>query len=148
MVMNRGARVLADSERVWAGRYFGAIGMEAIPEEWLLAGSSRCQARPCPPQLEQVVRQADEVPLRGYLAQAAEGEATKSSSLFGRAKDRIDDRLAKFVDGVPLGTTNAPLEHARYGEVSSDCLHSFFSSPPRFSGILSQMPPVMVPTGH
>src|SRR2546428_6593837 len=54
-------------------------------------------------ELEQVVGQADQRPLRSDLGVAAEGEAPKGPALLGLAKDRLDDRLAARVDLPSFG---------------------------------------------
>src|SRR5207249_5781872 len=54
-------------------------------------------------ELEQVVSQADQRPLRSDLVVAAEGEAPKGPALLGLAKDRLDDRFAARVDLPSFG---------------------------------------------
>src|SRR5206468_11397634 len=61
------------------------------------------RARPPSEELEQIVGQADQRPLRGDLVVAAEEEAPKGPALLGLAKDRLDDRLAACVDLPAFG---------------------------------------------
>src|SRR6266581_4856350 len=61
------------------------------------------RARPPSEELEQIVGQADQRPLRSDLVVAAEGEAPKGPALLGLAKDRLDDRLAACVDLPAFG---------------------------------------------
>src|SRR2546430_2704221 len=56
------------------------------------------RARPHSEELELVVGQADQRPLRNDLVVAAEGEAPKGTALLGLAEDRLHDRLAARVD--------------------------------------------------
>src|SRR2546430_5370822 len=65
------------------------------------------RARPPSEELEQIVGQADQRPLRSDLVVAAEEEAPKGPALLGLAKDRLDDRLAACVDLPAFG--RAPL---------------------------------------
>src|SRR2546429_1684203 len=60
------------------------------------------RARPPSEELEQIVGQADQRPLRSDLVVAAEEEAPKGPALLGLAKDRLDDRLAACVDPPAL----------------------------------------------
>src|SRR2546428_10217236 len=66
------------------------------------AGLDWLWARPHSEELEQVVGQADQRPLRSDLAVAAEGEAPTGPTLLGLANDRLDYRLAPLVDRAAL----------------------------------------------
>src|ERR1017187_7135857 len=52
-----------------------------------------------PEQLEQVGRQAHQLPLAANIVQAAQAEAPEASSLLDLPEDRLDDRLAHLVNG-------------------------------------------------
>src|SRR2546428_7996602 len=60
------------------------------------------RARPPPEELEQIVGQADQRPLRSDLVVAPEEEAPKGPALLGLAKDRLDDRLPAAADPPPF----------------------------------------------
>ena len=56
---------------------------------WLQSGSI---------ELQEIVRQADELPLSSYFVEATEKKSSKPSDFLDLSEDRLDDLLPSFVN--------------------------------------------------
>lgn len=78
---------------------FGFIRLFSVPAS---ISSRRClKSASRSKQLQNVVGQADELPLRVDVFQTTETEASKMTAFFDLTKHRLHNRLAHFVNGAP-----------------------------------------------
>ena len=70
------------------------------------AGGRSHGLRPPPrsEQFKQIVREADQKPLRLHFAESSEREAPEAARALDLAEDRLDDRLTQSVDGLAGGS--------------------------------------------